>query len=109
MFEAVALRNSYFYLGDCAFDLREYDDAIRYYDRARDRYDGEPASLVAMVQIVNAYIAKGEMGRARTANERARRFYSSIPDEVWNDPNLPMDRRDWERWLDSSAMILSQS
>lgn len=109
MFEAVALRNSYFYLGDCAFDLRDYDEAIRYYDRARDHYDGQPASLVAMVQIVNAYIAKGEVGRARTANERARRFYSSIPDEVWNDPNLPMDRRDWERWLDSSAMILSQS
>lgn len=109
IFEGVALRNSYFYLGDCAFDLAEYDESIRYYDRARDRYDGEPASLVAMVQIVNAYIAKGEMGRARTANERARRFYSSIPDEVWGDPNLPMDRRDWERWLDSSAMILSQS
>ncbi len=108
LFESVALRNAYFYLGDCAFDLGEYDEAIRYYDRARDRYDGEPASLVAMVQIVNAYIAKGEMGRARTANERARRFYTSIPDEVWTDPNLPMDRRDWERWLDSSAVILSQ-
>ncbi len=108
MFEGVALRNAYFYIGDCAFDLGEFDDSIRFYDRARDRYDGEPASLVAMVQIVNAYISKGEMGRARTANERARRFYASIPDDAWDDPNLPMDRRDWERWLDSSATILSQ-
>ncbi|MFK7758778.1 MAG: tetratricopeptide repeat protein [Phycisphaerales bacterium] len=107
IFESIALRNAYFYLGDCAFDLGEYDDAIRYYDTARDRYADDPASLVAMVQIVNAYIAQNEIGRASTANERARRFYSTIPDDVWEDPNLPMDRADWERWLDSSAMLLS--
>lgn len=107
IFESIALRNAFFYLGDCAFDLNEYDEAIRYYDIARDRYAEDPASLVAMVQIVNSYIAKDEIGRAATANERARRFYSSIPDDVWEDPNLPMDRGDWERWLDSSAMLLS--
>lgn len=107
IFENIALRNAHFYLGDCAFDLQDYDEAIRYYDIARDRYSDDPASLVAMVQIVNAYIAKDELGRAATANERAKRFYNSIPDEVWDDPNLPMDRADWERWLDSSAMLLS--
>ncbi len=107
IFESIALRNAYFYMGDCAFDLDDYDEAIRYYDIARDRYSDDPASLVAMVQIVNSYIAKDEIGRAATANERARRFYSTIPDDVWEDPNLPMDRGDWERWLDSSAMLLS--
>jgi len=109
MFEAIALRNAYFYLGDSAFDLGEFEDAIQYYDRARDRYVSDPASLVAMVQIVNAYIATGQVQRARTANDRARRFYETIPDEIWNDPNLPMDRADWERWLDSSSMLLAQS
>jgi len=109
MFESIALRNAYFYLGDSAFDLGEYDDAIKYYDRARDRYVSDPASLVAMVQIVNAYIATGQIGRARTANERARRFYETIPDETWDDPTLPMDRSDWERWLNSSAVLLAQS
>ena len=109
LFESIALRNSYFYLGDCAFDLDEYDNAIRYYDRARDRYVADPASLVAMVQIVNAYIETKQIGRARTANDRAKRFYESVPDTVWDDPNLPMDRSDWERWLDSSAVLLAQS
>ncbi len=109
MFESIALRNAYFYLGDSAFDLGEYDDAIRYYDRARDRYVADPASLVAMVQIVNAYVATNQIGRARTANERARRFYETIPDEIWDDPNLPMDRSDWERWLNSSAVLLARS
>ncbi|MGV6814882.1 MAG: tetratricopeptide repeat protein [Phycisphaerales bacterium] len=109
LFESIALRNSYFYLGDCAYDLGDYASAIGYYDQARDRYEGDPASLVAMVQIVNAYVETGQLGRARTANERARRFYESIPDKVWDDPNLPMDRADWERWLDSSTALIASS
>jgi len=109
LFESIALRNAHFYLGDCAFDLGDYDDAIRFYDRARDRYVSDPASLIAMVQIVNAYIATDQMGRARTANDRARRFYETISDDVWDDPNLPMDRADWERWLNSSAMLLAEA
>lgn len=107
IFETIALRNAHFYLGDCAFDLGEYDRAINFYDRARDRYGEDPASLVAMVQIVNAYIQTGQIGRARTANERAKRFYAMMPDSVWDDPTLPMDRDDWETWLASSTELLA--
>ena len=103
--ESLYLRNSYFYLGDCAFDLGDYTTAIRHYDTARERYPTEPSSLVAMVQIVNAHVKQGDMERARTADERARRFFRSLPDEVWDDPNLPMKRQDWERWLDSSQRL----
>lgn len=101
----IALRNSYFFLGDCAFDLGDYDAAVRHYETAREQYSTDPASLVAMVQIVNAYIAMGETERARAANERAKRFYSQLPDDAWNDPYLPMSRTDWERWLDSTAEL----
>ncbi|MBL4699217.1 MAG: tetratricopeptide repeat protein [Phycisphaerales bacterium] len=109
LFESIALRNAHFYLGDCAFDLGLFNDAIGYYDRARDHYVSDPASLVAMIQIVNAYIETNQVGRARTANDRARRFYEAIPDAAWDDPNLPMDRTDWERWLRSSAQLLAQT
>jgi tetratricopeptide (TPR) repeat protein len=101
----VALRNAHFFLGDCAFDLGDHDAAIRHYESARERYSEDPASLVAMVQIVNAYVAMGEVDQARAANERARRFYSSLSEEVWGDPYLPMSRADWERWLDSTAEL----
>ena len=109
LYESTALRNAYFYLADCHYDLGDYDEAIRRYDIARDRYSGDPASLIAMVQIVNAYLERGEFGRARTANERAKRFYNSMPAEVWDDPDLPMDRADWERWLDSSSTLLTRA
>jgi len=99
--EQIQLRNSYFYGADCEFELKDYDNAIRHYDAAREKYSGDPASLVAMVQIVNAYIEQGDKQRAATAQERAQRFYKSLPLSVWADPNLPMSRQDWEKWLKS--------
>ncbi|MFI4892857.1 MAG: tetratricopeptide repeat protein [Phycisphaerales bacterium JB058] len=109
--EELYLRNSYFYIGDCAFDLGEYESAIRSYSIAKDRYSNEAASLVAMVQIFNSYFERGDLERARTASERARRFYESLPEGAWEDTSLPMSRADWERWLDSSyelAVIRSE-
>lgn len=103
--ERLQLRNSWFYVGDCAFDLGEFEESIRRYDAARERYPGEAASLVAMVQIVNAYVELGELERARTAQARAQRFYEGLPPTAWSDPDLPMDREDWQRWLDSMARL----
>lgn len=105
--EELALRNAHFYVGDCLSDLERYDEAIQAYDLARDRYAGEASTLVALIQIVNAHMARGDVLRARTANERARRFYLSLPDDAWDDPTLPMDRTDWEAWLDASAELLA--
>ncbi len=103
--ETLYLRNARFYLGDVAFDLGDYAAAVVYYDEAREVYADDPAALVAMVQIVNAHVAEGDMERARAANERARRLFMQLPDEVWDDPQLPMQREEWERWLDSTAQL----
>lgn len=103
--DEVQLRNAHYYLGDCAFELGDYDGAIRHYDAARERYPGDPASLVAMTQIVNAHLRRGEISKAMTANERARRFFKSLPDVAWDDPSLPMGRAEWERWLDATAEL----
>lgn len=103
--EKTYLRNARFYLGDCAYDLGRYTEAISYYSAARDRNPSDPASLVALIQIVNAYRELGEYQSARTANERALRFFQSLPSAVWDDSNLPMGVQDWERWLDSSYQL----
>lgn len=103
--ESLYLRNAYFYEGDCAYELGDYERAIRAYDAARDRYPTDPSSLVAMVQIVNAHLKQGDVRRAMTANKRALAFYKSLPDVVWDDPNLPMTRKDWERWLQATARL----
>lgn len=103
--ERVQLRNTMFYLGDCAYDLGDYTTAINSYDAARQRYPSEPASLVAMVQIVNAYVEQHEWAKARTANEGAKRHLGRLPADVWSSPDMPMERKHWERWLNSSALL----
>jgi tetratricopeptide (TPR) repeat protein len=105
--EELSLRNAHFYAGDLLTDLGRYDEAIRAFDLARDRYNNEPATLVALIQIVNIHVARGDLRRARTANERAKRFYLGLPDSTWDDPTLPMDRRDWQAWLDASSQLLA--
>ncbi|HYE62886.1 MAG TPA: tetratricopeptide repeat protein [Phycisphaerales bacterium] len=99
--EDLYLRNSYYYLGACAFDLKDYTGAIAHYDAARERYPKDPASLVALVQVVSCYLAQGDVAKAALANQRAQRFYDSIPASAWEDPNLPMTRADWKQWLDA--------
>jgi tetratricopeptide (TPR) repeat protein len=93
------LRNAFFYRADCAYDLGRYRQAIELYDLAASRYAQDPASLVALVQIVNAYSAQGLVAQARAANRRAYEHFSRIPDEAFDDPNLPMDGRHWDQWL----------
>lgn len=112
--EELCLRNSYFYLGDCAFDLGQYDPkyyerAVIEYEAAKERYRLEPAAMVAMIQVVHVYIKQGDFARAATANARARAFYESLPETVWDDPTLPISRRDWERWLDATATLNRQA
>lgn len=103
--ERTFLRNASFYIGDCAFDLGDYSRAIAAYDAAALKYVDDPSSLVAMVQIVNAYVAQGQLEQARTANDRARRQLARFSDDVWNRPDLPMEKKHWERWLESRQSL----
>lgn len=106
--EKVYMRNAYFYAGDCAFEQKDYEGAIAAYDTARLKYAEDPASLVAMAQIVSAYIAQKQWAQARTANERARQQLARFPESVWSRPDLPMEKRHWEKWLEART-ILEQS
>lgn len=104
-FEDLCLRNAYFYRGDVAFDTQDFDTAIRHYEVARERYPRDPATLVALTQIVSALLAQGEPQRAAVANQRAQKFYEALPESVWEDPTLPMGKREWERWLSAQGRL----
>jgi len=103
--EREALRNAYFFLGSCAYDLGEYELAVKHYAAAHAKYSGDPAALVPLIQIVSARLQQGEYAMARAANERAQRLYESFPDEVWADGNLPLTRDDWQRWFEASERL----
>lgn len=97
------LRNSYFYQADCAYDLGRYEGdrgAIALYQQAVAHYEKDPSVLVALIQIVNSYCEMGQYDKARAANEQAKWHLKRIPDQAFDDPNLPMTREHWKRWLD---------
>lgn len=105
--ERVFLRNAYFYRPDCAYNLGQYTEAIDLYDEAAKQFKDEPVSLVALMQIVNAYCQMGDLDAARTVNRRARLQLRGIPEEKFDDPSLPISRRHWEDWLKWSAELKS--
>jgi tetratricopeptide (TPR) repeat protein len=99
--EKLFARNAAFYTADCAYLLKEYEQAVQEYARAAEMYATDPASLVAKVQTVSAFIRLERWDDAMVAAERAKTFLSSFPDDVWTNPDtlLPMERRHWEAWL----------
>ena len=101
--QRLQLRNSYFYRADCAYDLGNWEHAINLYDLAAKRFDSHPASLVALVQIVNAYCEMQNYQAAAAANRRARDHLRRIPDGAFDDPSLPMSREHWQRWLEFTS------
>ncbi len=96
-----------FYRADCLYDSGRYDDAIRQYDAAAFRYQDDPSSLAAYVQIVNAYYALGKPDEARAANERAKVMLRQMPAGAFANGTFAMPREYWEnqlRWSGGSGM-----
>ena len=98
---------SHFYRADCTYDLGQYDEAIRLYDAAAFRYQDDPSSLAAYVQIVNAYYALGKPDEAKAANERAKWLLKRIPASAFEDGTFAMPKEYWEnqlKWAGQSGM-----
>ncbi|MEM7626394.1 MAG: tetratricopeptide repeat protein [Planctomycetota bacterium] len=103
--ENLYLRNAYFYKADCTYDRGDYLVAIDRYREAAQRWSAHPASLVAQVQIVNAYCELQEFQQAYVANQNALWQLSQMEDEVFDRPDMPMTRQHWEDWLRWSSEL----
>jgi tetratricopeptide (TPR) repeat protein len=97
-------RQSYFYRGDCAYEIGNYPEAISLYEAAAKRYQQEPAALAAFVQIVNSNCALGKMDDARIANEKAKTLLRNLPAEAFNNGSFTMPKSYWEQWLKWNSM-----
>lgn len=98
-------RNAWFYQADCAYLAGDYAAAIPLYREASERWAGDPAALVAQVQIVNAHCELGEFAAAAVANRRALLLLNRLDDSAFESPDLPMDRRHWQDWLRWSSEL----
>jgi tetratricopeptide (TPR) repeat protein len=97
-------RQSYFYRGDCAYEIGNYPEAISLYEAAAKRYQQEPAALAAFVQIVNSNWALGKTDDARIANDKAKTLLRNLPAEAFNNGSFTMPKSYWEQWLKWNSM-----
>ena len=93
------LRNAYLQRAHCAFDRGQYKEAIDFYETVDRKYPEEAASVLALVQIVNAADALGDAPRAEAAHTRALRRIDSLPDDALLGDGGVLGRDDWRNWL----------
>jgi tetratricopeptide (TPR) repeat protein len=97
-------RLAWFYRADCLYDLGDFAGSIPLYEAAASRYEKDPSSLSAYVQIVNAYCALGKEQEARAANERAKWLLRRIPPEAFQQAGaVTLQQQNWEKWLKWSS------
>ncbi|HMC11329.1 MAG TPA: tetratricopeptide repeat protein, partial [Pirellulaceae bacterium] len=98
--EAAILRNCYFGRADALFDLADYDDAIQAYSAATNRYQHDPESLEAYVQIASCHRRMGRLSEARGTLEQARVVLQRIRPDADFARTTRLARQDWTPLLD---------
>ncbi len=98
------LRNCYFARADALYDMERYEDAIQAYSNATNRYQQEPESLEAYVQIANCHRRRNRPAEARGTFEQAKVILRRIRPEADFLQTTRYNRDEWEKvltWLAS--------
>jgi len=98
------LRNCYFARADALYDMERYEDAIQAYSNATNRYQQEPESLEAYVQIANCHRRKSRPAEARGTLEQAKVILQRIRPDADFLQTTRYNRDEWGKilnWLGS--------
>jgi tetratricopeptide (TPR) repeat protein len=97
--EMAMLRNCYFGRADAMFDLGRFEEAIRAYSDATNRYQHDPESLEAYVQIATCYRRLKRPNEARGTLEQARAVLDRIRPDADFLRTTRLDRQQWNELL----------
>jgi hypothetical protein len=102
--ESRVLRNCYFALGDTFFELgsldnRYYEDAIRAYSTATNRYQHKPESLEAYVQIATCFQQLNKPHDARGILEQAKTVLNRMDENAAFEETTRYSREQWSDLL----------
>jgi tetratricopeptide (TPR) repeat protein len=97
--EMAMLRNCYFGRADAMFDLGRFEEAIRAYSDATNRYQHDPESLEAYVQIATCYRRLKRPNEARGTLEQARAVLERIRPDADFLRTTRLDRQQWNELL----------
>jgi TolA-binding protein len=95
--EQAIMRNCYFARGAALYDMGRYDEAIRAYSAATNRYQHQPEVLEALMQIAACYRRLGKPEEARGTLEQAKVMLARINRDA---PFAETTNYSREQWLD---------
>lgn len=94
------LRNCYFGRADALYDMQRYDKAIQAYSNATSRYQHQPESLEAYVQIANCHRRLNRVAEARGTLEQAKVILERISADADFRQTTRYNREEWGNILD---------
>jgi TolA-binding protein len=97
--EQATLRNCYFARGAAFYDMGRYDDAIRAYSAATNRYQHEPEVLEALLQIAACYRHLGKPEEAHGMLEQAKVMLARIGRDAKFRETTNYTREQWSQVL----------
>jgi tetratricopeptide (TPR) repeat protein len=100
--EQALLRNTYFAYADVLFDLDDYEQAIKAYLAATNRYQQEPAALEAFVQLASCYRLLNAPAEARGTLLQAQAVLSRMRPDADFTRTTRYNRDEWNQiigWL----------
>jgi tetratricopeptide (TPR) repeat protein len=93
--EAAILRNCYFGRADALFDMEQFEKAIEAYSAATNRYQHDPESLEAYVQIASCHRRLGRPNEARRTLDQARVVLQRIRPDADFVRTTRLARQEW--------------
>jgi tetratricopeptide (TPR) repeat protein len=103
--QKLMLRNSYFFAGSTLFELGRYEEAVKMYSTATNRYQSSPAVLDAYLQIANAYRRMNKPVEARGTIEQAKAVLARIDPDADFKKSTVRTRKQWKEYLDWMAAL----
>lgn len=103
--EQELLRDVSFATAHSHFALGADPAAIEAYQVCVGRYQQDPETLVALVQMANCYRRLKQAGRVVSTLAQARLTLKQLPDAVFEQKPGSLSREDWTRWLDWAIQV----
>ncbi len=99
------LRDVHFEIAHTFYALEEFEKAIVNYNSAVNRYQQEPQSLLAYLQMANCYERLNRPVEARSMLEQARVMLDTLPGDAFLPGSTNMSRTEWQTWINWARRI----
>lgn len=99
------LKSTCFGTAHLLYLTEDYDEAIKAYHEAVNRYPQSTEVLIAYMKMSGCYESLGKKNEAKSMLEQAKIILKQMPDKVFESRATNLGREEWNRWLDWSREL----